>query len=80
MTRAELNAVAAKLAGQIASAHRATVEVVPPGWFTSRELANKTGREQANIVRDIRLVGAEKRKFVVKSGSRVFPVNHYKLK
>jgi hypothetical protein len=74
----EASAWAAALATPIAT------DTVPPGWFTSRQLAKKLGKSESRMghvlcaaVLDGR---AEKQSFRITSGQVTRPVPHYRLR
>jgi hypothetical protein len=60
-------------------------DVVPPGWFTPAQLADKLGmtpdRMKRQITGLIRLGRCETKKFRINNGTRgVYPLPHYRLK
>ena len=60
-------------------------DVVPPGWFTPTQLADKLGmtpeRMKRQITELLRLDKCEMQKFRVSNGGRgVYPLPHYRLK
>jgi predicted HTH transcriptional regulator len=60
-------------------------DVVPPGWFTPAQLAEKLGmtseRMKRRITELMKLGKCETQKFRVSNGGRgVYPLPHYKLK
>jgi hypothetical protein len=60
-------------------------DVVPPGWFTPAQLAEKLGmtseRMKRRITELMKLGKCETKKFRVSNGGRgVYPLPHYKLK
>jgi hypothetical protein len=74
----EASAWAAALASSVVT------DAVPPGWFTSRQLAKKLGKSESRMghvlcaaVLDGR---AEKQSFRITSGQVTRPVPHYRLR
>jgi hypothetical protein len=68
-----------------ALASTAPTDVVPPGWFTPAQLAEKLGmtseRMKRRITELMKLGRCETQKFRVSNGGRgVYPLPHYKLK
>jgi predicted transcriptional regulator len=59
-------------------------EVVPPGWFTCKELSKARGRSECStstsLARMVESGMAEKRSFTIKLNTQTRPVPHYKLK
>jgi hypothetical protein len=60
-------------------------DVVPPGWFTPAQLAEKLGmtseRMKRRITELMRLDKCETKKFRIENGGRgVYPLPHYRLK
>ena len=60
-------------------------DVVPPGWFTPAQLAEKLGmtseRMKRRITELVRLDKCETKKFRIENGGRgVYPLPHYRLK
>jgi len=60
-------------------------DVVPPGWFTPAQLADKLGmtpdRMKRQITELMRLDKCETKKFRIENGGRgVYPLPHYRLK
>jgi hypothetical protein len=57
---------------------------VPPGWFTTRQIASKLGKALpttgASLGRAVRDGRAERRLFRITTGAITRPVPHYKLK
>ena len=80
MTAKELNAIAAKLAEQVRSNRRKAADVVPPGWFTIKDLAQATGRSGFNVSAHLKIAGAERRMFTIQGHHSLRAVPHYKLK
>jgi hypothetical protein len=69
----------------LASASRARQpDVVPAGWFTTRQIATARGLHKCNVERKIRaLIGsglAEVREFLIRAGNGTKSVRHYRLK
>lgn len=62
---------------------RLTPDKVDEGWFTSRELAEQKKlnyREAQRVVRELLDSGlVEIKKFNIVTGTRLYPVVHYKL-
>jgi hypothetical protein len=68
-----------------ALASTAPTDVVPPGWFTPAQLAEKLGmtseRMKRRITELMKLGKCETQKFRVSNGCRgVYPLPHYRLK
>jgi len=68
-----------------ALASTAPTDVVPPGWFTPAQLAEKLGmtseRMKRRITELMKLGKCETQKFRVSNGGRgVYPLPHYRLK
>ena len=80
MTPKELNAIAAKLAAQVANIRRKKADVIPPGWFTAQQISRATGCDVSKALVHIKMVGAEKKKFYVMCGSQLQSIPHYRLK
>jgi hypothetical protein len=59
-------------------------DTVPPGWFTTRQIASKLGKALpttgASLGRAVRDGRAERRLFRITTGAMTRPVPHYKLK
>jgi hypothetical protein len=59
-------------------------EVVPPGWFTVRQLATQWGRSECTtgdrVKRLYRDGKIERKDFIIKLDQIVRPTPHYKLK
>ena len=60
-------------------------DVVPPGWFTPAQLAEKLGmtseRMKRRITELLKLDRCETKKFRIENGGRgVYPLPHYRLK
>jgi predicted transcriptional regulator len=59
-------------------------EVVPPGWFTVRQLATKWGRSECTtgerVKRLFRAGQIERKEFIIKLDQIVRPTPHYRLK
>jgi hypothetical protein len=68
----------------ILGAGSAVAEVVPPGWYTVRQLAEARGRSDcATSIVIAKLVAsgrAERKVFTVKLAKHTRPVPHYRLK
>ena len=68
----------------VLSAGSAVSEVVPPGWFTIRQLAQARGRSDcATSIVIYKLVEsgrAERKEFTIKLAKHTRPVPHYRLK
>jgi hypothetical protein len=62
----------------------AVTDVIPPGWFTTKQLADKLGRPRptmARLLADAVAAGrCEVQRFRVTTGSVTRPVPHYRLK
>jgi hypothetical protein len=80
MTPKELNAIAAKLAEQVWSHRRKSVEVVPPGWFTVKQMMASTKKSDHQVTHYLKLVGAERKDFLLERACGIRAVPHYKLK
>jgi predicted transcriptional regulator len=68
-----------------ALASTSPTDVVPPGWFTPAQLAEKLGmtseRMKRRITELMKLGKCETQKFRVENGGRgVYPLHHYRLK
>jgi hypothetical protein len=59
-------------------------DTVPPGWFTSRQLAKKLGKSESrmgHVLCSAVVAGrAEKQSFRITSGQVTRPVPHYRLR
>jgi len=59
-------------------------DTVPPGWFTSRQLAKMLGKSESRMGHVLCLAvlagRAEKQSFRITSGQVTRPVPHYRLK
>jgi len=59
-------------------------EVVPPGWFTVRQLATQWGRSECTtgdrVKRLFRAGQIERKDFIIKLDQIVRPTPHYRLK
>jgi len=68
-------------ATDLLDALRATVvpAVVPPGFYSLRELEAKTGESRSILSKKIATLKAECRMFRVRSGQRTMAVMHYRL-
>jgi len=59
-----------------------SVEVVPKGWFTSAQLASQLGIKTNWMNSNLRILieagKYESKLFRIKSGSRIFPIPHYR--
>jgi hypothetical protein len=59
------------------------VETVPPDWKSAREIGDQCGyatSQTQRILSDaVRTGRLEMRKFRIRSGSRVYPVPHYRV-
>ena len=80
MTPKELNEIAKKLVAQLGDAHKATVDVVPPGWFTSLEMSKTLRKDPTTVIRWLKSLKAETKRFRVGAGKIVKLVPHYRLK
>jgi hypothetical protein len=62
----------------------AAQDVIPPGWFTTKQLADKLGRPRPTMGRLLAEAVAagrcEVQRFRVTTGSVTRPVPHYRLK
>jgi hypothetical protein len=62
----------------------AAPEVVPPGWFTVKQLAAAQGKSECVISERIKKLvergAASRRMFTIRLASKVRPVPHYRLK
>jgi hypothetical protein len=60
-----------------------TPDVVPPGWFTVADLANKSGKSPVTVGprlnRMVKDGEVERKDFVIQLEHRVRPVPHYRL-
>ena len=67
----------------VLSAGSAVAEVVPPGWFTIRQLAQARGRSDCAtsiiIYKLVEAGRAEKQAFTIKLAKHTRPVPHYRL-
>jgi hypothetical protein len=68
----------------VLSASSVVPEVVPPGWFTVRQLATQWGRSECTtgdrVKRLYRDGKIERKDFIIKLDQIVRPTPHYKLK
>lgn len=68
----------------VLSAPSVAPEVVPPGWFTVAQLADKLDRSHCNTSERVRRMvaagKAEKKMFRIQLAEKVRPVPHYRLK
>jgi len=80
MTPKELNEIAKKLVAQLGDAHKATVDVVPPGWVTAVQMAKTLGIARRTAGVYLRKVGAEVKNFRVQLAKNIKTVPHYRLK
>jgi len=68
----------------ILGAGSAVAEVVPPGWFTVRQLAQARGRSDCAtslvIAKLVEANRAERKVFTIKLARHTRPVPHYRLK
>lgn len=80
MTTRELQSIAAKLAEQVQQRRNKAADVVPPGWFTSHELAKITKLDRRRMTERLSVAGAERKKFLVFYDGKLRPTFHYKLK
>ena len=68
---------------EVLSAGSAVAEVVPPGWFTIRQLATARGRSDcatsAVIAKLVESGRAEKQTFAIRLAQQIRPVPHYRL-
>ena len=66
------------------SASSVVPEVVPPGWFTVRQLATQGGRSECTtgdrVKRLFRAGQIERKDFIIKLDQIVRPTPHYRLK
>ena len=62
----------------------AAPEVVPPGWFTVKQIAAAQGKSECltseNIKKLVQRGGAERKMFTIRLDKRVRPTPHYRLK
>jgi hypothetical protein len=62
----------------------AAPEVVPPGWFTVKEIGRAQGKSECvtseNIKKLVKRGGAERKMFSIRLAQKVRPVPHYRLK
>ena len=62
----------------------AAPEVVPPGWFTVKEIGRAQGKSECvtseNIKKLVKRGGAERKMFSIRLAHNVRPVPHYRLK
>lgn len=80
MTPQELNALAAKLAEQVRSNRRKAADVIPPGWFTVKQMAEACGKSEFSVFANLKIAKAEKRDFVVQTARALRKIPHYRLK
>lgn len=80
MTKKELNAVAGKLAAQLFIVRQKSVEVVPEGWFTAYDLAEVSNKHQCHVVKNLRQLGAERKRFRILFNGKIKNIYHYRLK
>ena len=80
VTPKELNAIAAKLAEQVRSNRRKAADVIPPGWFTNKQLRKAIGKSVAWTNRKLVWAGAERKMFHTQCGKFLRKVPHYHLK
>jgi predicted transcriptional regulator len=68
----------------VLSASSVVPEVVPPGWFTVRQLATKWGRSECTtgerVKRLFRAGQIERKDFIIQLDQIVRPTPHYRLK
>jgi len=61
----------------------AAPEVVPPGWFTVKEIGRAQGKSECvtseNIKKLVKRGGAERKMFSIRLAQKVRPVPHYRL-
>ena len=62
----------------------AAPQVVPPGWFTVKEIGRAQGKSECvtseNIKKLVKRGGAERKMFSIRLAQKVRPVPHYRLK
>ena len=62
----------------------AAPEVVPPGWFTVKQISVAQGKSECvtseNIKKLVKRGGAERKMFSIRLAQKVRPVPHYRLK
>ena len=62
----------------------AAPEVVPPGWFTVKQIAEAERRSECVTSEKIKKLvergGAERKEFTIRLAQKVRPVPHYRLK
>ena len=80
MTPKELNEIAKKLVAQLGDAKRATIDVVPPGWFRAAELVAVKNIGHTTVQKWLKKVKAEKKMFRVKLDKQIRVCEHYRLK
>ena len=82
VSTAKIDPELAQWCEQLASVGAAP-EVVPPGWFTVREIAKAKGKSECltseNIKRLVERGGAERKMFTIRLQTRVRPTPHYRL-
>ena len=80
MNAKELNAIAAKLSAQITNLRRASADVVPPGWFTTREMSKVLNCNASTLTEHLRVVPHDQARYRVYTGKKIQAVLHYRLK
>ena len=79
MTAKELNAIAAQLAGQIANVRRKSADVVPPGWFTTKEMSAALNCNASTLTEHLRLVPHDQARYRIYTGKKIQAITHYRL-
>lgn len=79
MDKAEANKFA-----KLLTAGGAKPDEVPKGWHTAAEIATQIGRSQPHTSKLLRTGVAdgsvERRDYRIRTGNRLYPVGHYKLR
>lgn len=75
MPKRDLNALVRELLQNLGS----PVDKVPPGWYSSEDLAKLLGVTKGAILKKLRKITIEKRKFRVRRGACVLNLPHYNL-
>lgn len=79
MTREQLNAVAAQLKTKLANHKRAVADVVPDGWFTSKELSKTLGIHFRSVNKLMLKIDANRKSFRIVMNGKLVNVPHYHL-
>lgn len=75
----ELNRIAALLKSKLENLHRQEADIVPPGWFTSDQLAAAMKKDQSTTCKLAKKLKLEKRKFRVFHRNKLTALLHYRL-